>query len=111
MAAHELDVLVWPSGPVASRIDPMVRTQIRLDKDQYERLKALAAKHSQSLSFLVRKSVTRFLDETERAEAWDRLMEAGGRLSRSREETGRVHASRRLRRADLSGMTGVFADT
>jgi predicted DNA-binding protein len=58
----------------------MIRTQVQLAEDQYERLKALAAKRSQSLSLLVRESVTRFLDETERAEAWDRLMEAAGRF-------------------------------
>jgi predicted transcriptional regulator len=57
----------------------MVRTQIQLDDDQYKRLKALAAKRSQSLSLLVRESVERLLDASERAEAWDRVMEAAGR--------------------------------
>ena len=57
----------------------MIRTQIQLDEDQYERLKAIAAKRSQSLALLVRQSVERFLDESETSEAWDRLMDAAGR--------------------------------
>ena len=56
----------------------MVRTQIQLDEDQYERLKRLAAKRSQSLSQLVRESVERFLDESNRREVWDRLRKAAG---------------------------------
>ena len=56
----------------------MIRTQVQLEDDQYERLKALAAKRSESLSHLVRESVERFLADSERREAWDRLLKAAG---------------------------------
>ena len=56
----------------------MIRTQVQLDEDQYERLKALATSRSQSLSQLVRESVERLLAESGRRESWERLLEAAG---------------------------------
>ncbi len=56
----------------------MIRTQIQLDEDQYERLKTLAAARSQSVSQLVRESVELLLGSTDRREVWARLMSAAG---------------------------------
>ena len=56
----------------------MIRTQVQLDEDQYERLKALAVSRSQSLAQLVRESVERLLAESGRRELWERLLEAAG---------------------------------
>ena len=56
----------------------MIRTQVQLDEDQYERLKALATSRSQSLAQLVRESVERLLAESGRRESWGRLLEAAG---------------------------------
>jgi len=56
----------------------MIRTQVQLDEYQYERLKALAASRSQSISFLVREGVEQLLSAVDRREAWERLIEAAG---------------------------------
>ena len=46
----------------------MIRTQIQLDESQYESLRALAARRSQSVAYLVRESVDRLLKESGRRE-------------------------------------------
>ena len=56
----------------------MLRTQVQLDEGQYRKLKALAAKRSQSISQLVRESVDLYLSETERPARWAGLWEAVG---------------------------------
>ena len=56
----------------------MVRTQVQLDEDQYERLKVLAASRSKSISQLVREGVEHLLTAAHRREVWERLMEAAG---------------------------------
>jgi predicted DNA-binding protein len=49
-----------------------------MEEGQYQKLKALAARRSQSVSQLVRESVELFLKETERRDRWSRLWEAVG---------------------------------
>ena len=56
----------------------MVRTQIQLDPDQYERLKALAVRQSKSVSQLVREGVDHVLDVERTETAWDRFLGAAG---------------------------------
>ncbi len=56
----------------------MIRTQIQLDPEQYERLKALAARQSKSFAQLVREGVEHVLAAEQRATAWDRLLAATG---------------------------------
>ncbi|MDO8678958.1 MAG: ribbon-helix-helix protein, CopG family [Acidobacteriota bacterium] len=56
----------------------MIRTQIQLDRDQYDRLRALAARRSQSLAQLVREGVDRVLDESDRGGTWEGLWKAVG---------------------------------
>ena len=58
--------------------DNMIRTQIQLDPDQYERLKELAARRSKSLAQLVRDGVDHVLAIEERESAWDRFLAAAG---------------------------------
>ena len=71
----------------------MVRTQIQLDETQYERLKALAAKRSRSLSQLVREGVDRLLGESERSEVWTEFWKAAGSChdSTGAEDVARRH--------------------
>ncbi len=56
----------------------MIRTQIQLDPDQYERLKALAARQSKSFAQLVREGVDHVLAAEEKETAWDRFLAAVG---------------------------------
>jgi hypothetical protein len=56
----------------------MIRTQIQLDEDQYERLKSLAKSRSQSISQLVRDGVEQLLTAADRRQAWDRLLQSAG---------------------------------
>lgn len=56
----------------------MIRTQIQLEPDQYERLKALAARQSKSFAQLVREGVDHVLAVEERESAWDRFLTAVG---------------------------------
>ena len=56
----------------------MIRTQIRLDPDQHERLKVLAARRSTSLSQLVREGVDHVLATEHREATWDRFLDAAG---------------------------------
>ena len=58
--------------------DNMIRTQIQLDPDQYERLKELAARQSKSLSQLVREGVDKLLAAQRNEAAWDRFLAAAG---------------------------------
>jgi hypothetical protein len=59
----------------------MLRTQVQLDEGQYQKLKALAAERSQSISQLVRESVDLYLSTAQRRDEWARLREAVGRCS------------------------------
>ena len=56
----------------------MIRTQIQLDPDQYERLKELAARQSKSFSQLVREGVAQLLAAERSEAAWDRFLAAAG---------------------------------
>ena len=56
----------------------MIRTQVRLDPDQHERLKVLAARRSTSLSQLVREGVDHVLATEHREATWDRFLNAVG---------------------------------
>ncbi|MGQ0733191.1 MAG: ribbon-helix-helix protein, CopG family [Acidobacteriota bacterium] len=56
----------------------MIRTQIQLDEEQYERLRALAAGRSQSVAQLVREGVDLVLDEADRGRSWEGLWKAAG---------------------------------
>ena len=58
--------------------DIMIRIQIQLSLEQYERLKALAARQSKSLSQLVREGVDGLLASERREMAWDRFLGAAG---------------------------------
>ena len=56
----------------------MIRTQIQLERDQYERLKELAARQSKSFAQLVREGVDHVLEAEERESGWDRFLTAVG---------------------------------
>ena len=56
----------------------MIRTQIQLEAEQYERLKALAARQSKSFAQLVREGVDHVLAAEERQSAWERFLGAAG---------------------------------
>ena len=56
----------------------MIRTQIQLDRDQYERLKVLAARRSKSFAQLVREGVDYVLASEQEESAWDRFLNAAG---------------------------------
>lgn len=56
----------------------MIRTQIQLEAEQYERLKALAARQSKSFAQLVREGVDHVLAAEQRESAWDRFLAAAG---------------------------------
>ena len=56
----------------------MIRTQVRLDPDQHERLKVLAARRSTSLSQLLREGVDHILATKHREATWDRFLNAAG---------------------------------
>ena len=56
----------------------MIRTQIQLDPEQYERLKALAARRSKSIAALVREGVEHVLAAEQRESAWERFLAAAG---------------------------------
>lgn len=56
----------------------MIRTRIQLSPDQYERLKALAARRSTSFAQLVREGVDHVLAAERRESAWDRFLSAAG---------------------------------
>ena len=59
----------------------MIRTQIQLEAEQYERLKALAARQSKSFAQLVREGVDQLLAAEKRESAWDRFLAAAGSCS------------------------------
>jgi len=56
----------------------MIRTQIQLERDQYERLKELAARQSKSFSQVVREGVDQLLAAELSDTAWDRFLAAAG---------------------------------
>ena len=56
----------------------MIRTQIQLNPDQYERLKVLAARQSKSFAQLVREGVEHVLANEQRETTWDRFLDATG---------------------------------
>ena len=67
----------------------MHRTQILLDRWQYERLKAVAEREGTSISSLVRGAVTRFLESVGSEDA-TRLSDITG-IARDPDSTGRDH--------------------
>ena len=56
----------------------MIRTQIQLSPEQYERLKELATHRSKSFSQLVREGVDCLLAAERSETAWDRFLAAAG---------------------------------
>ena len=56
----------------------MIRTQIQLERDQFERLKELAARESKSFSQVVREGVDQLLAAERSETAWDRFLAAAG---------------------------------
>ena len=56
----------------------MIRTRIQLERDQYERLKELAARRSKSFSQVVREGVDRLLAAERIETAWDRFSSVVG---------------------------------
>ena len=56
----------------------MMRMQIELEPDQYERLMALASRQSKSLSQPVREGVEHVLAAEQREAAWERFLAAAG---------------------------------
>ncbi len=68
----------------------MHRTQILLDKWQYEMLKAMAESQGKSLSSLVREAVSAFLDNAKRRQAGLRLADIEG-IAEDQDVTGRDH--------------------
>jgi hypothetical protein len=56
----------------------MIRTQVQLDEEQYERLRALAARRRQSVAQLVREGVEHVLAESEHTRSWHGLWKAVG---------------------------------
>ena len=67
----------------------MIRTQIQLEPEQYERLKALAARQSKSFAQLVREGVDHILAAEQRESAWDRFLAAAG-SGRAEDDPGDV---------------------
>ena len=59
----------------------MIRTQVQLEPDQYERLKALAARRSKSFAGLIREGVDQLLAAEQRESAWHRFLAAAGSCS------------------------------
>ncbi|HEY3999122.1 MAG TPA: ribbon-helix-helix protein, CopG family [Candidatus Xenobia bacterium] len=71
----------------------MLRTQVQLPEEQYEKLKALAATRHQSISELVRQGVELLLSATQRDDLWARAWAA---IGSGRDPHGkRDHVSRR----------------
>jgi len=56
----------------------MIRTQIQLEESQHEKLKALAARRSTSISHLIREGVDQILAMAEEDPRWSRLWEVVG---------------------------------
>ena len=56
----------------------MIRTQIQLEPDQYEHLKALAAHRSTSIAQLIRDGVDQILASEHTGAGWERFLSAAG---------------------------------
>ncbi len=56
----------------------MVRTQVRFEVQQHEKLRTMARQRSTTVSQLVRQGVDLLIAEAERARRWRRLMQAVG---------------------------------
>ena len=67
----------------------MIRVQIELEPEQYERLMALAARQSKSIAQLVREGVEQVLAAEQRESAWDRFLAAAG-SGRAEDDPGDV---------------------
>lgn len=57
----------------------MVRTQIQLTEDQAKALKKVAARRGVSMAEVIRESVERIIEESERKEKWQRALAIVGR--------------------------------
>lgn len=56
----------------------MIRTQIQLEPDQYEHLKALAARRATSVAQLIRDGVDHVLASEDTGAGWERFLKAAG---------------------------------
>ena len=56
----------------------MIRTQIQLEPDQYEPLKALAARRNTSVAQLIRDGVEHVLASEDTGAGWERFLKAAG---------------------------------
>lgn len=72
----------------------MIRTQIQLTEDQHERLRELAGRHNLSISELIRRSLSRVLDQEAEVSPQDRLrraVAAAGRFASGRRDVSGKH--------------------
>ena len=71
----------------------MTRTQIQLEKNQYDRLRAMAARHGVSMAQLVREGVETVLAQDKDRDPWSDLSEIVGKYGRDQpaEDVGREH--------------------
>ena len=67
----------------------MIRSQIQLDTERYERLEALAARQSKSLAQLVREGMEHVLAAEQRERAWERFLVPAGSF-RAEDDPGDV---------------------
>ena len=65
----------------------MIRTQIQLEPEQYQRLKELASNRSISIAQLVREGVDHVLLHARINVAWDRFLSAAGSFDARGEDT------------------------
>ena len=86
----------------------MIRVQIELDPEQYERLEALAARQSKSFAQLVRDGVEHVLAAEQRETAWERFLAAAGSC-RAEDDPGDVSTRHDAYLADAFAFDDDFA--
>ena len=86
----------------------MIRMQIELEPDQYERLMALASRQSRSLSQLVREGVEHVLAAERREAAWERFLTAAGSC-RAEDDPGDVSTRHDEYLSDVFAFDGDFS--
>ena len=86
----------------------MIRTQIQLEAEQYERLEALAARQSKSFAQLVREGVEHVLAAEHRESAWERFLAAAGSC-RAEDDPGDVSSRHDAYLADAFAFDDDFS--
>jgi hypothetical protein len=69
----------------------MLRTQIQLEKEDFDRLRSAAERKACSVSAFVRDSVRAALDASERASIRDRVQEVAGKYRSGKRDLARNH--------------------